>query len=110
MATAEQRQKPWVEALREELGDAVSSEPQDLQAHGNDEGYRYENRPPECVAYARNKEDVVSVLRVKITAFCIFSMFTMVAWVYVKKNYFSFLPGKAQRPTFHVFVSQVAAS
>ena len=64
MTTAEQRQKPWVEALREELGDAVSSEPQDLQAHGNDEGYRYENRPPECVAYARNKEDVVSVLRV----------------------------------------------
>jgi hypothetical protein len=79
MTTAEQRQKPWVEALREELGDAVSSEPQDLQAHGNDEGYRYENRPPECVAYARNKEDVVSVLRVKITAFCIFSMFHIVA-------------------------------
>ena len=36
MTTAEQRQKPWVEALHEELGDAVSSEPQDLQAHGND--------------------------------------------------------------------------
>ena len=63
MTTAEQGQKPWVEALREELGDAVSNEPQDLQAHGNDEGYRYENRPPECVAYAHNKEDVVSVLR-----------------------------------------------
>src|SRR3712207_306729 len=60
MTTAEQGQKPWIEALREELGDAVSSEPQDLQNHGHDEGYRYENRPPECVAYARNKEDVIS--------------------------------------------------
>src|SRR5215212_6140131 len=64
MTTAEQGQKPWVDALREDLGDAVSSEPQELRAHGNDEGYRYENRPPECVVYARNKEDVVSVLRV----------------------------------------------
>src|SRR4028118_810817 len=64
MTTAEQGQKPWIEALHEELGDVVSSEPQDLEAHGNDEGYRYENRPPECVVYARNKEDVVSVLQV----------------------------------------------
>ncbi|HLL40275.1 MAG TPA: FAD-binding oxidoreductase, partial [Rubrobacteraceae bacterium] len=64
MTTVEQGQKPWVEALREELGDAVSSESQVLQAHSNDEGYRYENRPPECVVYARNKEDVISVLRV----------------------------------------------
>ncbi|MDP8925352.1 MAG: FAD-binding protein [Actinomycetota bacterium] len=49
--------------LRDRLGDIVSTTPEDLERHGRDEGYEQEF-PPECVVYARNKEDVLRTLEV----------------------------------------------
>ena len=57
------RQKPWVDTLRERLGDVVSTASEDLESHGRDEGYE-QAFPPECVVYARNKEDVLRTLEV----------------------------------------------
>jgi D-lactate dehydrogenase (cytochrome) len=56
-------QKPWVDTLRDRLGDVVSTAAEDLESHGRDEGYEQEF-PPECVVYARNKEDVLRTLEV----------------------------------------------
>jgi D-lactate dehydrogenase (cytochrome) len=58
-----QMRKPWVDTLRDQLGDIVSTAAEDLKSHGRDEGYEQEF-PPECVVYARNKEDVLRVLEV----------------------------------------------
>jgi D-lactate dehydrogenase (cytochrome) len=54
---------PWVKALRDRLGDIVSTAPEDLESHSRDEGYEQEF-PPECVVYARNEEDVLRTLEV----------------------------------------------
>ena len=58
-----QAQGSWVEVLRERLGDAVSTVPAELEDHGRDEGYE-QGFPPECVVYARGKEDVLRTLEV----------------------------------------------
>jgi D-lactate dehydrogenase (cytochrome) len=59
----ERAQMPWVKALREQLGDVVSTTPEDLESHGKDEGYE-QQFPPKCVVYARNEEDVLRTLEV----------------------------------------------
>ncbi len=63
MVDLEQTQRPWADTLRDRLGDIVSTAPEDLESHSRDEGYEQEF-PPECVVYARNKEDVVRTLEV----------------------------------------------
>ncbi len=69
-----QRHGPWVDELRDRLGDVVVSEPRDLEFHGKDEGYHREYEP-DCVVYARDKQDVLDTLevarehRVPVTAF-----------------------------------------
>ncbi|CAN5345014.1 FAD-binding oxidoreductase [soil metagenome] len=63
MADHEQRHKPWMDALRDLLGDVVVSAPRDLESHGKDEGYQREYAP-DCVVYARDKRDVLDTLEV----------------------------------------------
>jgi D-lactate dehydrogenase (cytochrome) len=56
--------RSWIEALGASLGDAVSTDREALREHGRDEGNRIEEHPPECVVYARNKDDVRETARV----------------------------------------------
>ena len=63
MTELEQRHEPWIEALRDRLGDIVVSATRDLDSHGKDEGYQREYAP-ECVVYARDKQDVLDALEV----------------------------------------------
>ncbi len=63
MVDLEQTQRPWVDTLRNQLGDIVSTAPEYLESHGRDEGYE-QAFPPECVVFARSKEDVLRTLKV----------------------------------------------
>lgn len=58
-----QTRESWVEALRERLGDAVSTTPEEIEEHGKSRGYE-RGFPPECVVHARSKEDVLRTLEV----------------------------------------------
>ncbi len=59
----EQTQRPWVDTLRNQLGDIVSTVPEYLESHGRDEGYE-QAFPPECVVYVCSKEDILRTLEV----------------------------------------------
>lgn len=63
MTESGERHGPWVDALRDRLGDAVVAEFEDLASHGRDEGYQREYAP-DLVIYARNKQDVLDTLEV----------------------------------------------
>ena len=74
MTDFERGHEGWMDALRGRLGDAVAWEPRDLEYHARDEGYQREYAP-DCVVYARNKQDILDTLevarehRVPVTAF-----------------------------------------
>lgn len=63
MTELEQQHETWIGALRDRLGDIVVSATRDLESHGKDEGYQ-RAYPPECVVYARDKQDVLEALEV----------------------------------------------
>ena len=54
---------PWTEALEGRLGGIVSSEKEDLESHGKDEGYQHGRRPARVV-HARGKGDILETLGV----------------------------------------------
>ena len=60
---ADLEREPWVDELGDRLGDIVVSAPRDLEFHGKDEGYHREYTP-DCVVYARGKQDVLDTLEV----------------------------------------------
>src|SRR5215212_10214347 len=63
MADPKQQHGPWIDKLRDRLGDIASSAPRDLKLHGRDEGYHREYEP-DCVIYARSKQDILDTLEI----------------------------------------------
>ena len=63
MADPKQQHGPWIDKLRERLGDIASLAPRDLELHGRDEGYHREYEPG-CVIYARSKQDILDTLEI----------------------------------------------
>ena len=63
MAGPKQQHGPWIDKLRDRLGDIASSAPRDLELHGRDEGYHREYEP-DCVIYARSKQDILDTLEI----------------------------------------------